>query len=147
MRSSPVIPAGKRPWGIGLSPDGTTLYVANGPSDDVSVVDLDAGKEVERIKVGGGPWGSRSCRDEWSVGPWNIGAPRRTPADDDARPVPGPADPTARLVAPSEPERAGSVRDRPDRFRIGRGSRAPGSGVGRPTEPETRTKRNKGVRT
>jgi YVTN family beta-propeller protein len=56
-RVDKVIPVGKRPWGIGMAPDGTTLYVANGPSDDVSVIDLDAGKEVGRVKVGGGPWG------------------------------------------------------------------------------------------
>ena len=31
---------GDRPWGIALSPDGKMLYTANGPSNDVSVVDL-----------------------------------------------------------------------------------------------------------
>jgi YVTN family beta-propeller protein len=31
---------GQRPWGIGVSPDGKLLYTANGPSNDVSVVDL-----------------------------------------------------------------------------------------------------------
>jgi YVTN family beta-propeller protein len=28
------IEAGDRPWGIGLTPDGKTLYTANGPSHD-----------------------------------------------------------------------------------------------------------------
>ena len=30
-----TIDAGQRPWGIGLSPDGTRLFTANGPSDDI----------------------------------------------------------------------------------------------------------------
>ena len=31
---------GQRPWGIALSPDEKLLYTANGPSNDVSVVDV-----------------------------------------------------------------------------------------------------------
>jgi YVTN family beta-propeller protein len=52
-----TIPVGNRAWGIALSPDGSKLYTANGASDDVSVVDVKARKELKRIKVGGGPWG------------------------------------------------------------------------------------------
>jgi YVTN family beta-propeller protein len=48
---------GTRPWGIGISPDGKFLFSANGPSNDVSVVDLAAGKEVMRVKAGASPWG------------------------------------------------------------------------------------------
>jgi YVTN family beta-propeller protein len=33
------------------------LYAANGPSDDVSVVDLNSEKEIARIKSPGSPWG------------------------------------------------------------------------------------------
>lgn len=51
------IPVGKRPWGIALSPDGRFLYTANGPSNDVSVIDTTALTEVKRIAVGGSPWG------------------------------------------------------------------------------------------
>jgi YVTN family beta-propeller protein len=51
-----AIEAGDRPWGIGLSPDGQTLYTANGPSDDVSAIDL-ASRAVRKIPVGHGPWG------------------------------------------------------------------------------------------
>ena len=51
------IKVGARPWGIAISPDGKTLYSANGPSNDVSVVDLETEKEVARIKAGGSPWG------------------------------------------------------------------------------------------
>ena len=48
---------GERPWGIALSPDGTLLYTANGPSDDVSVVDLTTHTVIKKIKVGASPWG------------------------------------------------------------------------------------------
>jgi YVTN family beta-propeller protein len=52
-----TIPVGKRPWGITFSPDGKYLFAANGPSDDVSVVDLATEKEIARIKSPGSPWG------------------------------------------------------------------------------------------
>jgi PQQ-dependent catabolism-associated beta-propeller protein len=51
------IPVGKRPWGMALSADGHYLYTANGPSNDVSVVDTKALAEVKRIPVGKSPWG------------------------------------------------------------------------------------------
>jgi YVTN family beta-propeller protein len=49
--------AGERPWGIALSPDGRTLYTANGPSNDVSVIDLALRKVVQKVKVSDRPWG------------------------------------------------------------------------------------------
>jgi YVTN family beta-propeller protein len=48
---------GERPWGVALSPDGHTAYTANGPSGDVSIIDLRSGQVKARIKVGGSPWG------------------------------------------------------------------------------------------
>ena len=48
---------GARPWGVVLSRDGTKAYTANGPSGDVSVVDLKSGRVEARIKIGGSPWG------------------------------------------------------------------------------------------
>jgi len=51
------VEAGDRPWGIGLSPDEKTLYTANGPSDDVSVIDLASHMVTKKIPVGHGPWG------------------------------------------------------------------------------------------
>jgi YVTN family beta-propeller protein len=50
-------PVGTRPWGIALSPDSRWLYTANGPGNDVSVVDVQTMKVVHRIPVGGSPWG------------------------------------------------------------------------------------------
>jgi len=47
---------GARPWGIAVGPDGV-LYTANGPSNDVAVVDPAAGTVVARIPVGRSPWG------------------------------------------------------------------------------------------
>jgi YVTN family beta-propeller protein len=51
-----TIKVGVRPWGIALSPDEKFLYTANGPSNDVSVVDLEANKEIARVKAGESPW-------------------------------------------------------------------------------------------
>ena len=34
------VEAGPRPWGIAITPDGTTLYTANGPSGYISVIDV-----------------------------------------------------------------------------------------------------------
>ncbi len=48
---------GARPWGIALSPDGARLYTANGPSNDVSVVDTATMSLVTKIPVGQSPWG------------------------------------------------------------------------------------------
>jgi YVTN family beta-propeller protein len=51
------VPVGTRPWGIALSADGKKLYSANGPSDDVSIVDTTAMRTIGKIPVGRSPWG------------------------------------------------------------------------------------------
>jgi YVTN family beta-propeller protein len=51
------VKVGDRPWGIALSPDGKMLYTANGPSNDVSVVDTDTLTVIGKIKAGERPWG------------------------------------------------------------------------------------------
>jgi YVTN family beta-propeller protein len=48
---------GQRPWGVALSHDGSRAYTANGPSGDVSVIDIKSGRIDARIAVGGSPWG------------------------------------------------------------------------------------------
>jgi YVTN family beta-propeller protein len=48
---------GKRPWGVAVSDDGTRIYTANGPSNDVSVIDAATLKIVRRIPAGSMPWG------------------------------------------------------------------------------------------
>lgn len=48
---------GQRPWGIALTPDGKKLYTANGPSNDVSVVDTGRLQVIKTIPVGKIPWG------------------------------------------------------------------------------------------
>ena len=45
------IPVGSQPKGLALSPDRSTLYVANTGAEDVSVVDLATRREVRRISV------------------------------------------------------------------------------------------------
>src|SRR5216684_656716 len=41
---------GERPWGIAFSPDGKTLFSANGPSNDVSVVNLSNLSVTRKVK-------------------------------------------------------------------------------------------------
>jgi YVTN family beta-propeller protein len=48
---------GTRPWGIAISSDGRRLYTANGPSNDVSIIDLVSKTVVKRIAAGQSPWG------------------------------------------------------------------------------------------
>lgn len=48
--------AGKRPWGIAIDRSGM-IYTANGPSDDISVIDPKTGTVTRRIHAGGSPWG------------------------------------------------------------------------------------------
>jgi YVTN family beta-propeller protein len=43
---------GKRAWGVVLSPDDSALYVANGLSDDLTIVDTAKLKAVRTISVG-----------------------------------------------------------------------------------------------
>jgi YVTN family beta-propeller protein len=49
--------AGQRDWGVGVAPDGSRLYTANGLSGDVSVIDAVANVALATVKVGGKPWG------------------------------------------------------------------------------------------
>lgn len=51
------IEVGTRPWGAALSSDGRWLYTANGPSNDVSVIDTTTLSVVKKIPVGRSPWG------------------------------------------------------------------------------------------
>ena len=48
---------GKRPWGLALSHDEKTLYVANGLSDDLTIVDTETLKAVKSVPVGMVPYG------------------------------------------------------------------------------------------
>ena len=53
-----VVGAGWRaPWGLAVSADGRMVYTANGPSNDVSAVDVATRSVVARTKVGDRPWG------------------------------------------------------------------------------------------
>jgi YVTN family beta-propeller protein len=48
---------GKRPWGIGLTRDGRKLYAANGPGNDVTVINTETLAVMRTISVGSVPWG------------------------------------------------------------------------------------------
>ena len=52
-----AVKAGQRPWGIALTPDGRKLYAANGPSNDVTVVDAQGLSVIRTVPVGKLPWG------------------------------------------------------------------------------------------
>ncbi|HEX3414440.1 MAG TPA: PQQ-dependent catabolism-associated beta-propeller protein [Stellaceae bacterium] len=43
---------GSRAWGVALSPDEKTLYVANGLSDDLSIIDMGSRKAIRSVPVG-----------------------------------------------------------------------------------------------
>jgi PQQ-dependent catabolism-associated beta-propeller protein len=43
---------GSRAWGVALSPDEQPLYVANGLSDDLSIVDVESRKAIRAVPVG-----------------------------------------------------------------------------------------------
>lgn len=48
---------GSRPWEAAFSKDGSRLYVANGMSDDVSVIDTDKRRVIKSVAVGEIPYG------------------------------------------------------------------------------------------
>lgn len=48
---------GQRVWNLALSPDETRLYTTNGVSNDMSVLDMERGRVVKSVAVGGAPWG------------------------------------------------------------------------------------------
>ena len=48
---------GKRPWGLALSRDEKTLLVANGLSDDLSIIDIPSRRVLKSVPVGRVPYG------------------------------------------------------------------------------------------
>lgn len=50
-------PVGLRAWNLALSPDERRIYTADGLEGTVSVIDLESGKVLAPIKIGGKPWG------------------------------------------------------------------------------------------
>lgn len=57
MKVVQTISAGSAPHGVVVSKDGISVYITNLLSDDVSVIDVQSGQEVKRIKVGDMPNG------------------------------------------------------------------------------------------
>jgi YVTN family beta-propeller protein len=43
---------GRRPWGLALSPDNKQLYVLNGLSDDVTIIDVEKQRPVRTSRAG-----------------------------------------------------------------------------------------------
>lgn len=48
---------GERPWGLAISPDGKTAITANGPGNDITMVDVATMRILAKISSPGGPWG------------------------------------------------------------------------------------------
>jgi YVTN family beta-propeller protein len=48
---------GRRAWGLSLTHDEKKLYVANGLSDDISIIDTTTLKVIKSIPVGRVPYG------------------------------------------------------------------------------------------
>jgi YVTN family beta-propeller protein len=48
---------GQRVWHGAFSPDQSTLYVANGISNDMSVIDVKNLEVTQSVPVGQSPWG------------------------------------------------------------------------------------------
>jgi YVTN family beta-propeller protein len=55
--------AGARPWGLAACDRGKIIVTANGPSNDVAIIDARTLKLMARISVGQKPWGV-ACRFE-----------------------------------------------------------------------------------
>jgi YVTN family beta-propeller protein len=49
------VSVGNHPDWLTFSPDSEFVYVANGGSDDVSIIDIEARVEVKRLPVGAAP--------------------------------------------------------------------------------------------
>ena len=82
------------PAGLGLSPDGRTLYVAENLADSLAVVDLETGRVTQRVAAGRYPygvvvaadgsvyvsaWGGSEVRSFQTEGPGRLGAARVIP--------------------------------------------------------------------
>ena len=52
-----TIPVGQRPWNMAITPDGRKLYVANGRSGSVSVIDTQSNTKLRDVAVEKLPWG------------------------------------------------------------------------------------------
>jgi YVTN family beta-propeller protein len=51
-RTRALVLVGKRAWGLGLNRDGSRLFVTNGLSDDLTVIDTAAAKALKTVPVG-----------------------------------------------------------------------------------------------
>ena len=52
-----TVAVGQRPWNMALTGNGAKLYVANGRSNNVSVIDTESNQLLRTLAVGLLPWG------------------------------------------------------------------------------------------
>jgi YVTN family beta-propeller protein len=56
---------GQRPWHMALDPDSSKLYVANGLTNDMTIIDVVSLEAIKSVPVGRLPWGV-------AVMPWDV---------------------------------------------------------------------------
>jgi len=56
-----IADVGVRPWGVAVDRDGL-VYTANGPSNDISVIDPKTRAVIDHIAAGESPWGIAIAR-------------------------------------------------------------------------------------
>lgn len=57
---------GQRPWHGEMGPDGKKYYVANGLTNDLTVIDVDTLRAEKSVPVGRLPWGVAIMRQQRS---------------------------------------------------------------------------------
>ena len=55
-KTTDLVLVGKRAWGLALNRAGTQLYVVNGLSDDMTIVDVATAKALKTVPVGRVPY-------------------------------------------------------------------------------------------
>jgi YVTN family beta-propeller protein len=68
------IPVGSHPWDIAITPNGTTAYVANDGSNNVSVIDTATNTVTESIPISAYPYGIAITPDQAPVARLRVNA-------------------------------------------------------------------------
>jgi YVTN family beta-propeller protein len=100
----PATPAGPGPQAIVATPDGKTIYVADGLGDTVTPINARTGKAGRPIRVGTAPWALAMTPDGRTLYVANSGSgtvtPIATATNSPGRPIPAGRDPRAIATAP-----------------------------------------------
>ncbi len=104
-KAGPPIPAGPGPQAIVATPDGKTIYVADGLGDTVTPINARTGKAGRPIRVGSAPWALAMVPDGKTVYVTNSGSgtvtPIATATNSPGKPIPVGRAPRAIAMAPN----------------------------------------------